>query len=191
MSNVRPHKHNHMRLLLAFPIIVALASCANPLNDATAARYSAQCGAAESANNLALAEEACYRAVKNADWGNLSPDLKSQHLYNFARVKRRLAKFSEAEKLLNESLGIEEPLSGASSVKVGRRLVELSVNLAAQDKWSEGEVSIMRVVPIAPNFAGAERSYTREVFLNYAATLQERGSNSASSSLKAAAAALK
>jgi tetratricopeptide (TPR) repeat protein len=179
-----------MRQLITLLLASLLASCANPLNEATASRYSAQCGAAESAGNLALAEEACYRAVKNADWGNLSPELKSQHLYNFARIERRLAKFNEAEKLLKESLAIEEPLSGPSGVKVGRRLVELSVNLAAQKKWSEGETAIMRVIPIAPGFSASERSYTREVYLSYAATLQELGRVSESNVLKAAAATL-
>ena len=179
-----------MRHLLALLLAALAASCANPLNEATAARYSAQCAAAESAGNLALAEGACYRAVKNADWGNLDPELKSQHLYNFARVERRLAKFNEAEKLLKESLAIEEPLSGPSGVKVGRRLVELSVNLAAQKKWSEGEAAIMRVIPIASSFSGSERSYTREVFLNYAATLQELGRAREAGALKVAAVAL-
>ena len=114
-----------MRIVLTLSLVALLASCANPLNEATASRYSAQCGAAESAGNLPAAEEFCFRALKNADWGNLSPELKSQHLYNFARIKRRLAKFAEAEELLKASLAIEEPLSGASSLKVGRRLVLL------------------------------------------------------------------
>lgn len=167
-----------------------LAACANPLNEATASRYSAQCASAEAAGNFALAEEACYRAVRNADWGNLSAELKSQHLYNFARIERRLAKFSEAERLLKESLAIEEPLSGPTSLKVGRRLVELSVNLAAQKRWIDGEAAILRVVPIASGFTGAERSYTKEVYLNYAASLAEVGRTEAANSLKSAAAAL-
>lgn len=178
------------RILILVATAVALLGCANPLNEATAARYSAQCGAAESAGNLALAEETCYRAVENSDWGSLSPELRSQHLYNFARIKRRLAKFSEAEQLLKESLVIEEPLSGPTGIKVGRRLIELSVNLAAQKKWTEGEAVILRVVPIAPSFSGAERSYTKETYRNYAVTLKELGRSEAAIALSAAAALL-
>jgi hypothetical protein len=179
-----------MRTILTTSVLALLFGCANPLNEATAMRYSAECGAAESAGNLALADQLCYRAVKNADWGNLSQELKSQHLYNFARIKRRLAKFGEAEEILKASLAIEEPLSGSSSLKVGRRLVELSVNLAAQKKWDEGQEVILRVLPIAPGFTGSERNYTKEVYLNYATTMQELARSEVAGRLRAAAAAL-
>jgi hypothetical protein len=81
-----------------------------------------------------VAEEACYRSIKNVDWGNLGPELKSQRLYNLARIKRQVGKFGEAEVILKESLAVEESVSGKDSLKTARRLVELSVNLAAQEK---------------------------------------------------------
>ncbi|MDP2367977.1 tetratricopeptide repeat protein [Rhodoferax sp.] len=160
------------------------------MNQATSDRYAAQCSAAESTGDLASAEEACYRSVKNVDWGNLGPELKSQRLYNLARIKRRLAKFAEAEEVLKESLAIEETLSGPTGVKIGRRLVELSVNLAGQNKWSEGEIVVSRFIPISTAFVGQERTYTKEVLLRYAATMDKLGNVQSAEKFKAAAAAL-
>ncbi len=126
------------RVATSFLVAAALSACANPLNRVTADRYTDECGEAEHSGNLKAAEELCGRALTNVDWGNLGPDVRSEKLYNLGRIKRQLGKFAEAEQLLKQSLSLEEPLSGASSIKVGRRLAELSVTLAAQDKWPEG-----------------------------------------------------
>ena len=129
--------------------LVSLAGCvSNPINRTTSDNYAETCTVAEQQGNLKVAEEACYRALVNADWGNLGDELKSEKLYNLARIKRQLAKFSEAESLLQESLKIEESKSATINIKIGRRLVELSVNLAAQGKWEEGSVSLEKVMTI-------------------------------------------
>lgn len=60
--------------LIAFVLMVS--GCANPLNQVTSDRYAEQCSEAERAGQLAVAEEACYRALVNVDWGNLGPLLK-------------------------------------------------------------------------------------------------------------------
>jgi len=36
--------------------------------------------AAEQAGDLCMAEQLCYRALVNVDWGNLGPELKSERL---------------------------------------------------------------------------------------------------------------
>jgi hypothetical protein len=92
-----------------------LAACANPLNQATSDRYSADCASAEKHGNLSVAEEACYRAAVNVDWGKLGPEQKSEKLYNLARIKRQTGRLNEAEALLKESLEIEESLSEPTS----------------------------------------------------------------------------
>jgi tetratricopeptide (TPR) repeat protein len=165
-----------MKLSLAlFGIAALLVGCANPLNQATSDRYAEECAGAERRAQLPVAEEACYRAVKNVDWGNLGADLKSQRLYNLARIKRQLGKFAEAEIILKESIAIEETVSGAGSLKVARRLVELSVNLAAQDKWIEGAEHLARVIPLAAGFSGQERSFTKTSYLEYGKKLKALG----------------
>lgn len=151
---------------------LALAGCANPINRATSDDYAETCSTAEKNGRLQVAEEACYRALVNVDWGNLGPELKSQRLYNLGRIKRQLAKFSEAEQLFKESLAIEEKLSIPTDSKIGRRLVELSVSLAGQDKWTEGAQFLERALSIAPQFSGQERSYTAEVLKQYGKKLR-------------------
>lgn len=151
---------------------LVLGGCANPINRATSDNYAETCATAEQNGRLQVAEEACYRALVNVDWGNLGPELKSQRLYNLGRIKRQLAKFSEAEQLFRESLTIEEKLSNPTDPKIGRRLVELSVSLAGQDKWSEGAQYLERALPTAHQFSGQERSYTAEVLKQYGKKLR-------------------
>ena len=177
-------------LFTSFSAILLAAGCANPLNQATSDRYAQECASAEQRGQLAVAEEACYRSVKNVDWGNLGPELKSQRLYNLARIKRQVGKFSEAEAILVESLAIEETLSGRASLKVARRLVELSVNLAAQEKWSEGTAFLERTIPISSGFSGQERSFTKTSYVEYAKKLRTLGNNDSASRFQAAAASL-
>lgn len=159
-----------MKLALSSTLVAmfVLAGCANPLNRVTSDNYARDCSTAESRGQLKVAEEACYRALVNVDWGNLGQELKSQRQYNLARIKRQLAKFAEAEQLLKESLLIEDKLAPVSDQRIGRRLVELSVNLAGQNKWDEGTQYLQRVLPLAGQFSGFERTYIVEVLSQYA-----------------------
>ena len=166
-------------------LVAALTACANPLNRVTADRYSDDCATAGHSGNLRAAEELCGRALTNVDWGNLGPDVRSEKLYNLGHIKRQLGKFAEAEQLLKDSLALEEQLSGASSVKVGRRLAELSVALAAQDKWPEGLLLVERLLPIADSYSGHERSFVGEIFQRYAPHASAAGNTQLASALQA------
>ena len=168
-----------------------LVGCANPINRVTSDNYSETCAVAESNGRLKVAEEACYRALVNVDLGNLGSELKSERLYNLARIKRQLAKFAEAEQLLKESLAIQEKLPIPSEPKIGRRLVELSVSLAAQDKWTEGAKFLERALPITPQFAGQERAYTIEVLTLYSKQLKTMNQIVIAEQFETKAAALK
>lgn len=144
-------------------------------NRAASDNYAETCSVAEDKGRLDVAEQACYRALVNVDLGNLGPELKSQRLYNLGRIKRQLAKFSEAEQLFRESLAIEEKLTAPSDLKIGRRLVELSVSLAGQDKWAEGAQYLERILPTANQFVGQERSYVAEVLNQFGKRLKTIG----------------
>jgi len=161
-----------MKRFLLLALCLCLTGCANPLNQATSDRYGDECAQDEDAGDLARAEQACYRALVNVDTGNLGPQQKSMRLYDLGRVKRQLGKFAEAEDLFKQSLDIEKTLSGPTSVKVGRRLVELSVSLAAQDKWDEGAQYLQQAIPIAPQFVGGDRDYAKLSFGQYAQHFQ-------------------
>lgn len=178
-----------------FPILLMAAllvgGCANPINRATSDNYRETCAVAESNGRLDVAEEACYRALVNVDWGKLGPELKSQALYNLARIKRRLSRFGEAEQLLKESLAIEEKLPAPSEQKIGRRLVELSVSLAGQDKWSEGARFLERALPLTDTFSARERAYAGEVFAQYGKRLTGTADSALAARFEAKAVALR
>ena len=118
------------------------------------------------------AEQACSRALANLDPDKASPAVRSQRLYELGRIKRQLGGFGEAEELLKQSLAIEEKLSPATDPKVGRRLIELSFNLARQKKWVEGAPYLERAAPVAAKYAGAERVLAAFLYAEYARWLR-------------------
>lgn len=176
--------------ILCIPLCL-LFSCANPINKVTFDNYRADCSVAESSGNLKVAEEACKRALINTDWGNLDSELKSESLYNLGRIKRQLSKFSEAEQLFKESLSIEEQSKTPNQLKIGRRLVELSVSLAGQNKWQEGAQYLVRVLPQANDFVGKEKIYTIEVLNGFSEQLRKMNQEEVANQFQAKAKELK
>ena len=181
---------SHIRVAIILIALIQVGGCANPLNQATSDRYAELCAAAERNGQLAAAEEACYRAVKNVDWGNLGAELKSQRLYNLARIKRQLGKFAEAEALLTESLRLEEALSSRDPLRIARRRIELSVNLAGQDRWAEGADDLVKVIPVAAQFQAQERAYVKLTYMEFEKRLSALGKASLAAQFAAAARAL-
>lgn len=162
-------------LLIALILAGLVSGCANPLNRATSDRYMETCSKAESRGDLAVAEEACYRAAVNVDWGNLGPELRSERLYNLGRVKRKVGKFNEAEQVLKESLAVEKELSGPSSTKTGRRLAELSATYYQSNKITEGVAVVEKLKPIANQYTGNERKFMAALFFEYGKKMAEKG----------------
>ncbi len=157
--------------LAAIGLVVLLSGCANPLNRATSDRYADQCVNAENAGRLDIAEEACYRAAVNVEWGNLGDELKSERLYNLARVKRRLGKLDEAERYLIETIKIEEALAPPRRIRMGRRLRELSVIYYEQKRYQLALPSLKQLLPISHLYSGEERTFLANLFHYYAIEL--------------------
>lgn len=149
-------------------LCAGLVACANPLNLATSNRYTEQCIDADRAGRLDVAEQACYRALVNVDWGNLGPELKSERLYNLGKIKRKLRKYDEAVDLFRQSLVFEQQLSGPHSVKTGRRLAEGSMAYDESDRQSEGVPLVEQLVAIADRYTGSERATVARIFNSYA-----------------------
>lgn len=152
--------------LIAFVALIT-SGCANPLNQATSNRYSNTCVQAEQSGRLDVAEEACYRALVNVDWGNLGESQKSQKMYNFARIKRKLHKFDEAEKLLKESIEIEEKQPQQSREKIGRRLAELAMTYGQKKQYQTGLPYVKQLYAIADSFQGDEKKTVSIIFYAY------------------------
>lgn len=158
-------------------------ACANPLNQATSDRYSQSCVESERNNQLDIAEDACYRALVNVGWGNLGEVQKSQKMYNLARIKRRIGKFDEAERLFKESLAIEEKQTPVSQERIGRRSAELAIIYGEQKRFEEGLPFVERLVPLADSYQGDEKRAVATIFYIYSQELPQLTSNDVTSKL--------
>jgi tetratricopeptide (TPR) repeat protein len=116
-----------MRTLAAAAVLVAgLSGCANPINQRTATNYYQAAVDAEVAGDYRLAERNYERALVNAKLGH-SPDAgTSAAMYGLGRMKGLLCKYDEAEKLLLESLRLEETVTGPESAITTMRLFEIA-----------------------------------------------------------------
>ena len=161
-----------LMLIIAFPVMFA-AGCAGSFDHSTPGRYGSACAEAELSGRPDVAEKECSRDMEGAGWNNLGAEQKSQKLYNLARIKERLSKYPEAEDLLRISLSIEERLSPPSPVRIGRRLIALAVNVAAQGRWERGVYYLDRALPLTPELSGQERAYLSRVLSQYAIKLRE------------------
>ena len=159
-----------VNIFLAFLVT----SCANPLNQATSERYGEACVEAERNNRLRVAEQACYRALVNVDWGRLGDFQKSQRMYNLARIKRKLNKFDEAEKLYKDSLAIEEKLPQRSNENIGRRFAELAILYEQCGQIQDGLPYVHRLYPLADVYRGSEQKTVAAVFYVYSLELKKQ-----------------
>ena len=146
-------RQHHLLTALAATFCLLGASAGSAAQDNQSDRFFRECRAAWADNNIGLADELCYKALMHPDVNAITPDAKSQRLYNYAQLKRMLGNWEGAEELLRESLTIEETRAGsAPDLPLARRLAELSIACAAQNKWSEGIDMIERLYPVAGQF---------------------------------------
>jgi tetratricopeptide (TPR) repeat protein len=112
--------------ILTFFAVLIVSGCAAPINRKNATDYYAWGLEAEMKGDYALAERNYDRALINARLGN-SPDAGiSAALYSLGRMKGYLCKYDEAEKLLVDSLALEEKVTGPESAITTKRLFELA-----------------------------------------------------------------
>lgn len=165
------------RRLTILCLALLIMGCANPLNQATSNRYGDACSEAERNNRLDAAEQACYRALVNVDWGHLGDFQRSQRMYNLARIKRKLQKFDEAEKLYKESLAIEEKLPTQSSENIGRRFAELAILYEQCGQIQQGFPYVQRLYPLADIYEGSEKKTVAAIFYVYSLELEKKDIN--------------
>lgn len=160
-----------MNKSLAILFAALIAGCANPINKVTSDNYAVTCADAERAGRLDVAEEACYRATVNVEWGNLGDDLKSERMYNLARIKRRLGKLDEAEKYFIETIRIEDSITPKRPERLGRRLAELSAIYYEQKQFSKASPYLEQLLQISPLYKGKERDFLANLFHFYSVEL--------------------
>lgn len=148
---------------------LSLAGCAKIINTATSDYFIGECVAVEQSARLLDVDAVCTRAIMNVDWSKQKPELKSQRFHNLGRVKRQLYKFPEAVFLFKESLAIEESMPNPSDLRIGSRLVELSLSLAGRGGWDEGTIYLERALPVVSKFDREERELAVKVLKIYGA----------------------
>lgn len=159
------------KYLLIVSLTLMVIGCANPLNQVTSDNYADTCSQAENAGRWDVAEEACYRAFVNVEWGNLGDELKSERLYNLARIKRRVGKLNEAEKYFIKTIEIEESLSPKREVRIGRRLAELSAIYYEQKKYEQASPYLEKLLPLSNLYSGKEKRFLANLYHYYAIEL--------------------
>lgn len=170
--------------------LLLLAGCAKMINTATSDYFIEECVAAEQNARLLDADAICTRAIFNIDWSKQKPEVKSQQFYKLGQMKRQLYKYSEAILLFRESLAIEEEMPNPSDLRIGLRLVELSLSLAGRDKWEEGLLYLERALPIVSQFTGEERKFAAKVLGEYGVRYRKMGEMDVAGKFESAAAAL-
>lgn len=128
-----------------------------------------ECRAAWANNNIGSADELCYKSLTASDFKDVPAESRSLRIYNYAQLKRMIGNWEAAEELLVESLALEDArIAGKQpDLPYARRLAELSIAYAAQDKWPEGLKTLERLLPVADQFQGRERAAVSEIFRNY------------------------
>lgn len=105
MKNLPPN-------VLSIALLSLLASCANPINDHTGARYYEAGMQAEHAGDLKAARMYYGRAQINAQIGKLGSAKEAYACYEWARVTGYLGMYADAEKGFVDALTLIEKAKG-------------------------------------------------------------------------------
>ena len=156
-------------LITMLAVVLLLTGCAKMVTTASSEYLIEECVEVEKSARLLDVDAVCTRAIMNIDWSKQKPALKSERFYNLGRTKRQLYKFFDAIVLFKESLSAEEGMPNPSELRIGIRLVELSISLAGREQWEEGAPYLIRALPIIPQFTGEERMLAVKVLRIYGA----------------------
>ncbi len=171
---------NKNLIFLISAYVVLFTGCANSLNQSTSENYSQICAEAENNGNMSVATEACYKAYINTEWGNLSPELKSEKLYNFGRILRKAGRYKDSKEALIKALSEEEKITGKNSKKSGRRMTELAATYYHLNQIDRGVILIDRIIPISDMYSSAEKHFISallHIYSNKIVVTQEKKSD--------------
>lgn len=180
-------------LLAIIALSVLLVGCGNPINRKTAENYHQRGLEAEWTGNYELAEQNYSRALINAQLGH-SPDAGiAMASYNLGRIKGYLCKDQEAEKLLLDSLALEEKVTGPESPIITKRLFELARFYYDHGQYQKSEPYYERAIPMVKKY-NVEKSDPiglANVIKEYSVVLRKLGKTNKSSSASSEAETLK
>lgn len=176
------------KTLIFLVILINLYGCDNTAE--LLAKNAEVCDVAETRGIMDTAEEYCEQALDPAKTSVLSADVRSERLFRLARIKRQLGKFAEGLELVQQSLALEETVSGADSLAVARRQLELSLLLAGLGKWTEGAEVLDKVLSKADQLDENEKASMANILRNYSRQLGNTQQSALASRFSVAANAL-
>jgi tetratricopeptide (TPR) repeat protein len=131
------------------------------------------CTAGEKNGVLDAAADACGRALTIATENDYAPEEVSALSLRLGRIERQRGRFDAAEVLVRASLDLTA--QSGESKEVALHLVELSLSLAGQDRWSEGVTLLDRAEPLVRGLTGRDRGDAANVYAGYARQLRKAG----------------
>ncbi len=159
--------------LLVFLLVIGLGGCDYRSAKADFDRQIALCSVAEGNGLLDAAVQACGVALTIAEEERYERNLISGLLYRLGRLERQRGKFTEAELLMRRSLALEEQSGDQGTIAI--RLIELSLSVAGQGRWSDGAQLLETAAPFVANLPGDERKAAINAFRLFSVRLDMRG----------------
>jgi tetratricopeptide (TPR) repeat protein len=127
----------YIRTLIWLAGSVALAGCATAINQKNADIYYEAALRAEASKNWSGAKEMYSRSLANARSGGASPAYISAVTYNLGRMTGYTCEYADAEKLLLESVSLEQGLPTPNMGNLTKRWSELAQITYDQGKYAE------------------------------------------------------
>ena len=131
------------------------------------------CTAGERNGVLDAAADACGAALSIATENDYAPKEISALSLRLGRIERQRGRFRAAEVLVRASLDYEA--ESGESEDVALCLIELSLSLAGQNRWSEGVAMLERAAPQVSGLTGEDRQAAANVFAGYSSQLHKAG----------------
>ena len=136
-----------IRTLLCLAVSVVVTGCATEINQKNADTYYEAGLRAEASKNWSGAKEMYFRSLVNARSSGASPAYISAVTYNLGRMTGYTCEYTDAEKLLLESLALEQGLAVPNMVNLTKRWSELAQIAYDQGKYAESAKWFALAIP--------------------------------------------
>ena len=155
-------------------LAIALAGCANPINERTYTGYMTGGDEAAAKGDLDLAKMNYSRAVS---MGHLTPQQKGNALFKYARILGNLCQHDEAESRLLEAHKLNEETNGRGSERTYGTAVEIAQLNYDIGRYTKAVAYFDQALPIAEKYQlNAKYPATfADVYVDYADALRRTG----------------
>jgi len=174
-------------------LALALASCANPINQHTYQNYLVAGDQAMMRGNLQLAKQNYSRALANVRLGNLGPEAESIALFRYARVLGNLCEHDEAEKTFIAGNRLSEQSNGVGSEATYTSVMEIGQFNYDIGQYERAVPYFDKALAIAEKY-GLDNKYPAsfaDAYTDYADALKKTGNSGKENAVLAKATSLK